>query len=217
VRDTRGLLAEIRGYLGAGSRVPVCFELPDFGRVLRERAFWDIYYEHCSYFTASSLARLFRSSGFEILDLRTVYGDQYLVVEARLGDDGVCSGSDDVEAIEKEVLSFVSDCTATLEQWRADVDGWRKDGLRVALWGSGSKAVGFLTTLGLTDEVSCVVDINPLKRGKYMPGCEPQIVDPKALRDVRPDVVVVMNAVYQEEIGRDLAALGLSPRVVALS
>ena len=43
----------------------VFFELPDTERVLTEAAFWDIYYEHCSYFTPGSLARLFRRTGFE--------------------------------------------------------------------------------------------------------------------------------------------------------
>jgi len=34
----------------------VLFEIPDVRRVLEEGAFWDIYYEHCSYFTLGSLA-----------------------------------------------------------------------------------------------------------------------------------------------------------------
>ncbi len=46
-------------------------------------AFWDIYYEHCSYFTPGSLARLFRASGFEVFDLALDYDDQYLLIEAR--------------------------------------------------------------------------------------------------------------------------------------
>ncbi len=59
------------------------FELPDTTRILDECAFWDIYYEHCSYFTAGSLARLFRQAGFAVDDLYRVYDDQYLVIEAR--------------------------------------------------------------------------------------------------------------------------------------
>ena len=59
------------------------FELPDVRRVLDEVAFWDVYYEHCSYFSAGSLARLFRATGFEVLDLALDYDDQYLLLEAR--------------------------------------------------------------------------------------------------------------------------------------
>src|SRR5262249_10284459 len=47
----------IRGSLEGRPDTVVLFELPDALRVLRECAFWDIYYEHCSYFTPGSLAR----------------------------------------------------------------------------------------------------------------------------------------------------------------
>ncbi len=36
--------------------------------------------------------------------------------------------------------------------------------------GSGSKAVGYLTTLGVGDEVLAVIDINPHKAGQYLAG-----------------------------------------------
>ena len=49
----------------------VFFEVPDTMRILREGAFWDIYYEHCSYFTPGSLARRFRRTGFDINELKT--------------------------------------------------------------------------------------------------------------------------------------------------
>ncbi len=41
----------------------VFLEVPDVARVLQEMAFWDLYHEHCSYFTLGSLARLFRNGG----------------------------------------------------------------------------------------------------------------------------------------------------------
>ena len=40
----------------------VLFELPDVACVLEDVRFWDLYYEHCSYFSLGSMARLFRAS-----------------------------------------------------------------------------------------------------------------------------------------------------------
>ncbi|MGB7859310.1 MAG: class I SAM-dependent methyltransferase, partial [Acidimicrobiia bacterium] len=57
----------------------VFFEIPDTERILDEGAFWDVYYEHCSYFTLSSLGNLFRSKGFDVLRLDKGYDDQYLL------------------------------------------------------------------------------------------------------------------------------------------
>ncbi len=42
------------------------FETPDAKRVLKEAAFWDIYYEHCSYFSPGAHARVFRQEGFDV-------------------------------------------------------------------------------------------------------------------------------------------------------
>ena len=45
-------------------------------------------YEHVSYFSPGSLARLFRATGFEPLVLELEYDDQYILIEARPGDGG---------------------------------------------------------------------------------------------------------------------------------
>ena len=88
-----------------------------------------------------------------------------------------------------------------------------EQGKRVALWGSGSKAVGFLSTLGCRDErVPFVVDINPRKQGTFLPGTGQQIVGPDAMIEYKPDVVIVMNPVYRDEIRRDLDARGCGHR-----
>jgi hypothetical protein len=87
----------------------------------------------------------------------------------------------------------------------------------VVLWGSGSKAVGYLTTLGLKDEVAAVIDINPHKHGQYLAGTGHEIVSPDALVHLVPDVVVVMNPIYLDEIQGDLHRRGLFPELTALS
>jgi hypothetical protein len=89
-------------------------------------------------------------------------------------------------------------------------------GPRIAIWGSGSKCVGFLQVLGAptTKEIGCVVDINPHRHGKYMPGLHQPIVAPEELVNYQPDLVIVMNPIYIEEITKDLNAMGLHPKVL---
>jgi hypothetical protein len=43
------------------------------------------------------------------------------------------------------------------------------------------------------------------------------IVSPRELCGFRPDVVIIMNPIYRQEIGRDLGAMGLSPEIRVLS
>ena len=67
IQDTAKFVGMIGRVLEDKSNVTVFFQVPDVVRILREMAFWDIYYEHCSYFSLGSLARLFRKNGFDVI------------------------------------------------------------------------------------------------------------------------------------------------------
>lgn len=210
----------VRRSIGDRLDTKVLFELPDVQRVLDEVAFWDVYYEHCSYFSAGSLARLFRATGFEVLDLRLEYDDQYLVIDA-VPSTVPAPGEplpieDDLERLRQGAEHFSRSYADTIDRWRDELRALRASGGRAVIWGAGSKGVAFLTALGVTDDIEVAVDINPLKTGKYMAGTGQQIVAPGHLVEHRPDLVIVMNPVYVDEIQRDLDGLGLSPRVVAV-
>jgi hypothetical protein len=76
--------------------------------------------------------------------------------------------------------------------------------------------VAFLTTLRIQDEIEYAVDINPYKHGTYMAGTGQQIVAPEFLREYRPDVVIVMNPIYCNEIRRDLNRMGVTAELMAV-
>jgi SAM-dependent methyltransferase len=221
IPDVERLLRLLRRNIGGRSGVTVFCEVPDTTRILREAAFWDVYYEHCSYFTAGSLARLLRRTGFRVTDLRHGYDGQYLLLEAE-----PASARDAGEPLELEespastaalVAGFGTAVAAELARLRAALDGWRAAGHRVVLWGSGSKATAYLTSLDVGAEVRAVVDINPHKAGRYVAGTGHRIEPPDRLPELAPDVVVVMNPVYEMEIRSSLAERGLTPTVFSLA
>ncbi len=191
----------------------VLFEVPDNGRVLRSGAFWDIYYEHCSYFDAGSLDNLFRRSGFAVERVWLEFNDQYLLIAARPGGDSDASPKAAVE--QEPVVEIAARLRASVSHWRDVVEESRRRDERIALWGGGSKAVAFLTTLGVDGEVA-VVDINPRKWGMFLPGTGHETSSPDGLREYRPDLVIVMNPAYVAEIQEELKQRGLAPRVVSL-
>jgi len=213
-------MRDVRKALGEQTDTVVLFELPDTLRVLREAAFWDVYYEHCSYFTPGSLARLFRRTGFEVLDLSMAYDDQYLLIEARPSDTPSAAPrplEEDVSALAAAVASFREAEAELVRAWSDEVASVAGRGGRTAIWGSGSKGVAFLAALGgRADAIGCAVDINPFKHGKFMAGTAHPIVPPNYLKDYQPDLVVAMNSVYVDEIRRDLDELDVSTRLEAL-
>jgi len=213
-------MTDVRTAIG-DSDMTVLFELPDALRVFRDGAFWDVYYEHCSYFTAGSLARLFRRVGLEVLDLWRGYDDQYLLIEARADRSATTADplplEDDREVLVDAVEGFQRTERALVHRWSAVIENVAVVGDRVAVWGSGSKCVSLMAALGPTaTRVGAVIDINPHKWHRYLAGSGHQIVAPKALIDYGPQLVIAMNDIYLNEIRSDLKDLGLDPQLVAL-
>ena len=174
----------VRESIGDRPDVPVFFELPDVERVLEECAFWDIYYEHSSYFTLGSLARLFRASGFDVHALWKAYDGQYLMLEARPAAGPTAPRlreEDDLARVRAQVATFRERIGRKHARLRGDVAAWKTAGKRIAVWGSGSKAVSYLTTLNLGGEIDAVVDINPHKWGRFLAGTGHEIVGPLSL------------------------------------
>lgn len=191
-------------------------EVPDTARVLREGAFWDVYHEHCSYFTMGSLARAIRSVGMTVTRLEYGFDGQYLLAESMLeaGAAGDFSDEESVEDVGKLVESFAAEAEAAVKYWRQTIGAHLDSGDSVALWGGGSKTSGFLSSLGVGSVT--VVDINPHKQGKWLPGTRVEVSEPQVLQDLRPSLVIPMNPIYTAEIRRDLDAMGLSPTIKAV-
>jgi SAM-dependent methyltransferase len=219
IQPTAAFVRMVRRALGDRYETIVFFEVPDVSRVLQERAFWDIYYEHCSYFSLGSLARLFRACGFEVLDLAKDFDGQYLLIEARPSPgtpEQVLQTENDLEDLGRDVRRFQEACSRQLSQWQDRLQRLKAQHQRTVIWGSGSKAVAYLTTLGISDEIAYVVDINPYKHGMFLAGTGHEIVPPMFLKDYRPDVVIVMNPIYSDEIRRDLDRMGVEAALIAV-
>ncbi len=222
IHSTEKFLSTVRRAIGDDLETIVFFQIPEAMRIVKDCAFEDIYYEHCSYFSPGSVARLFRKTGFEVLDVDTEYDDQYLTIEAKPVSPTAkisCAPMPKEESaaeLAELVDSFPERCNAKLNDWRNKLSVMQAAGEKVVLWGSGSKAVAFLTTLDPEGFVEYVVDINPRRHGHFMPKTAQQIVGPEFLKEYQPDTVIIMNRVYTQEITRDLDNMGLNPVILAL-
>jgi len=209
----------VRRAIGNRLDTIVFFEVPDATRILRELAFWDIYYEHCSYFSPGSLARLFRSCQFDIIDLSKDFDDQYILIETKPVNrkaEKTHELEESVKEMAKNVKYFSTHYRENLDQWKKRLNKLYADARRVVVWGSGSKCVSFMTTLGVTDEIDYVIDINPFRHGKYLPSIGKKVMPPEFLRKYKPDVVIVMNPIYYNEIQKMLNDMDLTPEVISV-
>jgi SAM-dependent methyltransferase len=219
IQFPHGFLNNVRHAIGNRSETVVFFEVPSVSFTLRDLGIWDLIYEHCSYFSITSLSRLFALCGFDVCDLAETYEGQFLCVEALPGESVADVTSDhrgNLEEMAHEVGVFADKYQSKVEGWRRKLDRIAQTGQQAVVWGAGSKGVTFLNVLEtqdqiLQDQILYAVDINPRKQGMYLAGTGQQIVPPEFLREVRPDVVIVMNPVYEDEIRQIADGLGLSP------
>lgn len=217
IHPTLEFIRMIRRAIGNRKNITVLFELPDVVRILKETAFWDVYYEHCSYFSPGSLARLFRAASFELMELGRDYGDQYLLLAARATDAPTRASlplENDLTEMAQLVEHFRSTVPASIRHWRDLVLSAKSEGKKVVIWSALSKAVAFLTTLEIGDAIEFAVDINPHRQGRFLPITGQQIIPPSFLKDYRTDYVILMNPIYVPEVRRDLDEMGLSAEVL---
>ncbi len=212
-------VTKVRQSIRDRSGTIVFFQVPNVTRILQNSAFEDVYYEHCSYFSPGSFARLFRKCGFDLLSLTTAYNEQYLMIEAKPANGMVgkqLPQEDDMELLTSKVEGFSKKYKYRLHRWHHKLQEIRDIGKHAVLWGSGSKGVAFLTSLKIVDEIEFVVDINPHRHGFYMAGTGQIIVSPGFLMKYKPDIVIVMNSIYRDEIQQELQKMGLCPELLTV-
>jgi hypothetical protein len=217
IPEPRTMIAGLRRSVGARHSTAIYFEVPNVLFTLRDLGIWDLIYEHCSYFSAPSLAHLFTSEGFDVRSVEESFGGQYLGLEASPAAGSRGSGTaNDVSPASMEGLAraFADRHREKIGRWNAIIEDMRRNGKRAVVWGGGSKGVTFLNSIRSAGVIDVMVDINPRKRGLFVPGTGQRLIAPEELPASPPDIVIIMNPLYEAEIRGNLHALGIGAGVL---
>ncbi len=207
------LIDTIRGGIIHGGGVYI--EVPNFAWALDRGAFEDLMYEHCGYYTPETLAHLMIRAGFSDVNAEPTFDGLFAAVEAKVtGGEPVNDPVDPtvVARIRNDVHALADRIEAVGTEFAAR----REQGQKLAAWGGGARAVGLMNLVPATDAIEWVVDINPRKQGTFVTGTGHSIVAPEALKDARPDAVLVVNPVYTDEIARMLSDLGVDADLISI-
>lgn len=218
VTNPADLLEPLRQAIGDRLDTPVFFEVPNALYTFRHLAIWDIIYEHCSYFVPTSLKQTFSHCGFVPQEVREVFDGQFICLESLPANGQIASSdrADEIEVLSKDIANFKTKFDALVETWREKLGKMARLGQKVVIWGTGSKGVTFLNLLNVGNAIEYAVDINPRKQGMYVAGEGQQIVSPEFLRSDRPDIVIVMNPIYEREIQQAIADLGCDAETICV-
>lgn len=190
----------------------IYIEVPDFGWIEENQAFFDITYEHVNYFTRESLSNIFCSVEQQGL----LFGEQYQYVIGNLANS---NHGDFGRAYESESgwsdLGFDA-IFPKFETVIAEVEEASSDAA-IYVWGAATKGVMFCHHMKRLrprsfERVKAAVDINPMKAGRFMPSVHLPILDVDAFSEQvgKDGLVLIMNPNYQDEILAELQARGLA-------
>jgi SAM-dependent methyltransferase len=213
ISQPEAFVTQIGAVASRTDRCTVFLEVPHVLFTLRDLGIWDIIYEHCSYFSISAISRLCELSGLRVERAYPAFGNQFLCIEAVPARSHNVLREDELQELSTLADRFSTEYVEKRAYWEARLRKMYASGKRVVLWGAGSKGITFVNTVAGGDRLAGLVDLNPRKRGRYVAGTGQRVVAPEELREVAPDVIIVMNPLYREEIQESAARLGLRASV----
>ena len=194
------------------------FEFPHLVQLIEGREFDTMYHEHFSYLSLTAVSRIFSANGLAVFDVEeyATHGGS-LRVFAQRADTGARPVADRPGELLRreresglESAAYYSGFQAQAEQVKDEFVAFLLDakrrGKRIAAYGAAAKGNTLMNYAGTRkDLIPFVVDRNPSKQGKYMPGSRIPIVEEARLAEYKPDYVVILPWNIRHEVMEQLA------------
>ena len=197
----------------------VTFEFPHLLNLIVLNQFDTIYHEHYSYLSVTSLIPIFTKYGLRIFDVEELdtHGGSLRIFVCRMnsqwGEEPSVNSCVSKEVIHDPRLDNVAHkLQSRSQQVKSDLldelDRIKKSGKTLAAYGAAAKGNTLLNFVGLkSDSIDYVVDRNPHKQGKYLPGSQIPIVSEDYLQNNPPDVLLILPWNLAVELSQQLEYL----------
>ncbi len=194
------------------------FEFPHLLQMVEKNQFDTIYHEHFSYLSLTAVQAIFSNNGLSVFDVEelSTHGGS-LRVFAQRADTGARARDSRVgDLLSKEedagirTDGFYTDFQVKAERVKNEFVEFlliaKKERKTVCAYGAAAKGNTLMNFAGIrSDLIKFVVDRNPAKQGKFMPGSRIPILDEQQLRETRPDYIMVLPWNLIEEVSNQLS------------
>jgi 2-polyprenyl-3-methyl-5-hydroxy-6-metoxy-1,4-benzoquinol methylase len=197
------------------------FEFPHLMQLIDHREFDTIYHEHFSYLSFTAVTRIFGANGLTVFDVEQIgtHGGS-LRVFAQRADSGAHPATEAVaQLLEKEDAAglnspgyysgFQEHANRVKDDFLSFLLDAKRESMPVAAYGAAAKGNTLMNYAGVRpDLIPFVVDRNPAKQGKFMPGSRIPIVSEDRIRQEKPAYVVILPWNIKDEVMEQLAYVG---------
>lgn len=194
------------------------FEFPHLLQLVNHTQFDTIYHEHYSYLSLLAVQKIFLENGLEVFDVEELptHGGS-LRVFAQKKNVGKQPISDRVTKLLQEEKSSSIDSIKFYQGFQDKINTAKnrmleflikvnRDKSLVIGYGAAAKGNTFINYAGIrSDLISFVVDKNPHKQNKFLPGSRIPIYSEQMIKDKKPDYVVIFPWNLKTEISNQLS------------
>ena len=209
IDDPVGFLTRLRE---AVPDAPFFIEVPDFNWILTNGACWDFTYEHCNYFTQQTLRVALEMAGFYVVEQQRSFGGQYQWAICWPNHSSLPPTR--VGNVDSEITALRAFSAVEADRF-ATISGLARRPNHLVLWGMSGKGV-ILASLLPEGLVSCGIDTNRAKQGRYAATSGLQIHPPDWLTSVESSTVLVMNPNYVGEVHNLVERLSANARLITI-
>jgi len=195
------------------------FEFPHLLNLVDKAQFDTIYHEHFSYLSLTVVNTIFKANGLSVFDVEEIatHGGS-LRVFAQKTSTGRHTLSPRVaamlareEALGMKTAAYYGKTQADAVKIKRDLLQFllkaQADGKTVAAYGAAAKGNTLLNYAGVRDDlVKFVIDLNPAKQNKFMPGSRIPMLGADVLNTTAPDYMLILPWNLETEIKAQLAA-----------
>ena len=195
----------------------ITMEFPHIMQLVDNNQFDTIYHEHFSYLSFHTVKQIFESQDLELFDVEEIqtHGGSLRIYAKHRSDNSKNISKNVQELIEKEIQKgintprYYENFQQKALQVKLDFVEFliekKKTGKKIAAYGAAAKGNTLLNYCGIkNDLIDFVVDANPNKQNKFLPGSHIPVTDEKHLKNQKPDFVIIFPWNIKEEIIKQL-------------
>jgi SAM-dependent methyltransferase len=194
------------------------FEFPHLLQLIEHAQFDTIYHEHFSYLSLTAVQRIFAQNGLEVFDVQEIptHGGSLRVFAQRADRGGQAVSDNVIELLAREeskglrTLAYYQGFQKRANKIKHDLLSFLlnaiNDDKQLVAYGAAAKGNTLLNYSGIRqDLLGTVIDRNPAKQGKYLPGSKIPIMEEQLIKSTQPDYVLILPWNLKNEVMNQLS------------